>query len=226
MGCGKIGFGSIESISVVMPCNVDMVTINGNPRIPYLRLDDVGITIDGSSGSRGSVMITHEGLSGPAIFDLDLTEGIQLPVEGTINLLPSLDPSEAESDLIRRMERAPKKMVANVLLDIFPRRVCSRISEMARIPHEMTSSQLRKDLRRSLVSLLRSIPVTFIAWDDYKGMVTSGGVDVNEVDSGTMVSKKVKGLFFAGEVLDIHGPTGGYNIQIALSTGYLAGENC
>ena len=97
---------------------------------------------------------------------------------------------------------------------------------MAGIPPETTSSQLRKDLRRSLVSTIQSIPVTFTLWVDGKGMVTSGGICLDEVDPGTMASKKVNGLYFAGEILDIHGPTGGYNIQIALSTGYLAGENC
>lgn len=189
-------------------------------------LEDVGVIIHGSPLSRGSVMITHGGLSGPAVFDLDLNSGITLPVEGELNLMPSFDNSWTESDLVKRMEKAPKKMVANVLMDLFPRRVCSRICEMAGIPHETTSSQLRKDLRRSLVSVLRSVPVIFTGWDDEKGMVTSGGVDVKEVDPGTMASKKVEGLLFAGEVLDIHGPTGGYNIQIALSTGNLAGENC
>ena len=99
--------------------------------------------------------------------------------------------------------------------------------KLSKIDEEKFINQITKEERNNIVDLIKSVPLTFKKFRPLEeAIVTSGGVSTLEINSSTMESKILKGLFFAGEIIDIDGLTGGYNLQIAYSTGYLAGKNC
>ncbi len=191
-----------------------------------ISLQDVGMVGPGNVTARGPLMITHNGISGPVVFDMDVQIETLHSYEVALDLFPGYNALEVEDLLLGTMLKEPKKMIPNVLASRFGKRFSERIIEKVGIPRGITSSQLKKAMRKDLVNFMISIPLHVTGADDRAGMITSGGVDITEIDPSTMSSKKVQGLFFAGELIDIHAGTGGYNLQLAWSTGYLAGDNC
>ena len=172
------------------------------------------------------MLFAHFGLTGPAPLDVSRAvsghpEPGRLMLE--IDLLPGVPEAEYEGWVQRETAAHGRQLLAVVLSERLPRRVCDRMVALAGLPEGRTAAALSKDDRRKLVGLAKRLPVPLRGTLGYeKAEVTAGGVNLDEVDSRTMQSKRTPGLFFAGEVLDLDGWIGGYNFQSAWSTGRLA----
>lgn len=170
----------------------------------------------------GDLLFTHEGLSGPVILDAsrDIREGDVL----AISFVKSGSVEEFSRDLQRRLDLQPTSRVKHVLTSYgIPERFATKMLGISGIPSETTGAHLTKEKRTSIIGNLTGFPVTVARLGGFEvAMVTRGGVSRAEVNQKTMQSRLVPGLYFAGEVLDIDGDTGGYNLQAAFSTGFLA----
>lgn len=177
------------------------------------------------------MIFTHFGLSGPAILRCsqfvvkELRKGRnRVPI--TIDLKPEMNAEQLTQLLTKTTREQPKKAIKNALKGIVPERFLSFILEKYQIKEELKCANVSRELLHSLVQELKGFTVYVdgsLPMD--KAFVTGGGVAINEIIPNTMQSKRMHGLFFCGEILDIHGYTGGYNITSALVTGRLAGMN-
>jgi predicted Rossmann fold flavoprotein len=177
---------------------------------------------------RGSVLFTHFGLSGPAVLDISraFTALATPTADLSCDFVPMV-PAEKFEEQIRRAANADgKQHVVNFLAEFLPRRLAESLLERANIPHESRLGEFSKANRALLIKAIKSTAIPITGTRGFaKAEVTAGGVALDQVDSRTMQSKLVPGLYFAGEILDLDGPIGGYNFQAAFSTGVLAGRN-
>jgi predicted Rossmann fold flavoprotein len=171
----------------------------------------------------GDVLFTHLGLSGPGI--LDASRGIK-PGDVVRLSFAGMRREEFSADIAKRAAENPNWQVGTILAKYpIPERLNRKLLKISEIPEDQKCAHFSAAQRSVLVTNCTEFPLTVAALGDYKiAMVTRGGVALDSVNSKTMESKIVPGLFFAGEVLDIDGDTGGYNLQAAFSTGYLAAE--
>jgi len=176
----------------------------------------------------GEALFTHNGLSGPIILNLSNTvsKNITKDLIIKIDFKPALDYPTLDRRIQRDFEEQKNKQYKNSLDKLLPKKLIPVIIELSGIDENKKVNEITKIERKKLLTLLKEfkLSVKDLAGFD-KAIVTSGGVDLKEVDPKTMKSKIIDNLHFAGEILDIDGPTGGYNLQVAWSTGYLAGEN-
>ncbi len=178
----------------------------------------------------GPMMFTHDGIGGPAVFDLSrrflgVSFKPRTSIELSIDMLVGIDGQELEQKLIALCKDHPKKRISALLCEFFPKALSEQLCRLADCV-DTVASQLPKDYRKELVKMMKELPLHFAgARPIEEATVTSGGVDTSEIDPTTMQSKVCPGLFFAGEVMDVDGPCGGYNLQIAWSTGALAGQS-
>ena len=178
----------------------------------------------------GEMIFTHFGVSGPIV--LMLSDAVSLwlsqghAVTGEINLKPALSEETLDARILRDLETHHGKQMKNALVDLLPQRLIGVILRLSDIPEDMPAASLTKHLRTNLRYSLQHMPLTITATRPIEeAIVTAGGVSVKEVEAATMASKLVQGLYFAGEVLDVHAYTGGYNLQAAFSTGFVAGTS-
>jgi len=177
----------------------------------------------------GEMLFTHFGVSGPLILSASFfVENIQ---ENRYKLVVDLKPALSEEQLDKRLQRDflkyANRYFVNSLFDLLPRKMIPVIVKLSGIPREKPVNQISKRERKGLVFLLKNLTMEIVALRPIEeAIVTSGGVAVEEINPATMESKLVKGLFFAGEVMDVDAYTGGFNLQIAFSTGYVAGMHC
>ena len=175
----------------------------------------------------GEMMFTHFGVTGPLI--LTASTKIQKELEkGTLELLIDLKPAVTEEMLenrfMRELEGAPKKKMKNLLGSFYPSGMVPVILKRCRIPDETQACEIRKEQRKELVRVTKELTFTITGLRDFsEAVVTRGGVNVRQVNPATMESRLCRGLYFAGEILDVDALTGGFNLQIAWSTGYAAG---
>lgn len=176
----------------------------------------------------GEIIFTSDGISGPAIIDLSSRIGTFLPVPTTIQIdfKPEFETSELEKKIQNDFHHSHNKMFKNYLASLVPPKLAPVILQLTNISELEPVNTITKEERQVLVRALKefSLEVKELKGFD-KAMITAGGVDVREVDPKTMRSRLYENLFMAGEILDLDGPTGGYNLQICWSTGYVAGEN-
>ena len=177
----------------------------------------------------GEMLFTHFGVSGPIILSLSkcvaeaFAKGAQ-DVELAIDLKPALDKDKLDARLQRDFTQYSRKQMPNGMKDLLPQRLIAPVLDQAFIDEEKFVNQLSRAERRRLVDVLKAFMVPITGTRPIaEAIVTAGGVSLKEIDPKTMESKLIKGLFFAGEVMDIDGYTGGYNLQAAFSTGYAAG---
>ncbi|RCK73057.1 MAG: NAD(FAD)-utilizing dehydrogenase [Ignavibacteriae bacterium] len=177
----------------------------------------------------GDVLFTHRGLSGPAILEISryAAENIK---KGNLylyyDLFPFKSAEEFDIELTENFVNNSNKEVENVLKIYLPNRIIKHFLNRVGIEESKRCNQVSKQERKKILDLIKNMPLGKIVSIDIKsGEVTAGGVSLKEVNSRTMESKKIKGIYFCGEVLDIAGRIGGYNLQAAYSTGYVAGEN-
>ncbi len=202
------------------------------PRLQGLSLRNVEVTIlDGKKElyrEFGEMLFTHYGVTGPLI--LTASSVIQKKLAGhplamRINLKPALSEEQLDARILREFEAAKNKQFKNVIGTLYPAKLIPVIIELCGIPEEKTVHDISKEERKHLVEITRQFPLTLTRLRGYnEAVVTRGGVSVKEIDPGTMESKKISGLYFAGEVLDLDAVTGGFNLQIAWATGHAAGR--
>lgn len=173
----------------------------------------------------GEMLFTHFGVSGPLVLTASsfYREG-----GGTLllDLKPALDEQQLDKRLLRDFEENKNKRFKNALGKLFPAKLIPVMVALSGIDPEKTIHEVTAKERRAFAGLIKRLPLTVTGTGGFdEAIITRGGVAVAEVNPSTMESKKVKGLYFAGEVLDLDALTGGFNLQIAWSTGYLAGEN-
>ena len=174
---------------------------------------------------QGELLFTHFGLSGPLVLSasahMDFGKSVYT---AHIDLKPALDERKLDARLLRDFEERANQDYANALGGLVPRSMAPVLVERTGIPADTKVHDIRKEQRRRLLESLKDFTVSLSGTRPVEeAVVTSGGVAVSEVDPKTMESKQVKGLFIAGELLDVDAYTGGFNLQIAWSTGYAAG---
>lgn len=171
----------------------------------------------------GELLFTHFGVSGPTV----LSASCHLKGEGcklVIDLKPALEESKLNDRILRDLELYQNRAMENALTDLLPRSMIPVVLRRLEIDPQMQANSLTKQKRRALVELLKAFPVEITGKRPVsEAIITSGGVKVSEIDPKTMESKKVPGLYFAGEIIDCDAYTGGFNLQIAWATAYAAG---
>lgn len=176
----------------------------------------------------GEMLFTHFGISGPIVLSASAhmknIDKNDYRIE--IDLKPGLSEEQLDKRLLRDFEEFKKKHFINSLDELLPKALIPIIIKLSGIePHKETGMVTREE-RQRLCRLIKSVPLKVKKLADIsEAIVTSGGIKVNEIDPSTMESKLIKGLYFAGEIIDVDAYTGGFNLQIAFSTGHLAGEN-
>ena len=196
-----------------------------------ISLKNVTLSVDGGGRRKaeefGEMIFTHFGISGPIV--LSLSDKVSLwisqghAVKGYIDLKPALTQDVLDKRVLRDLEKYHLKQMAGALVDLMPHRMIDTILALAEIPRDLPVSELKKGQRLALVQAMKKMPLTIVGTRPIsEAIVTAGGVSVKEVNPSTMESKIIKHLYLAGEVLDIHAYTGGYNLQAAFSTGHLA----
>lgn len=175
----------------------------------------------------GEMLFTHFGISGPLVLSLSgVIAGQPAGTRLKIDLKPALSREQLDARLLRDLQEGARQQVKTALHALLPQRLLEIVLELAEIDGALPVGQLSKAMRLKLVEMLKGMPLTVSgARGLNEAVVTRGGVSVKDVNASTMESKRVKGLYFAGEVLDIDATTGGYNLQIAWSTGALAGDS-
>lgn len=174
----------------------------------------------------GELLITHYGLSGPLVLSLSAKINRIPPAEIGLFLdfKPALDEKKLDARLLRDLSERGNEQMKNVIRGLLPANLGSILLKEAGIPAERRANALTKEERANLLALLKRFPVRLTGLRGFgEAVVTSGGVSLAEVRPKSMSSKLVRGLSFCGEVLDVDAYTGGFNLQIAFSTGYLAG---
>lgn len=198
-----------------------------------LRNVTVSLMVDGTLREKafGEMLFTHFGVSGPIILTLSRTVSIALTqgafVELLLNLKPALTAEQLEKRVQRDLAAQQKKAVKNGLRDLLPMRLIPPILDLSYLPPEKPVHQVTREERRRLTEILQHVPLTVRRTRPLaEAIVTMGGVSTREIHPKTMASKICSGLFIAGEVADIDGFTGGYNLQAAFSMGAAAGTWC
>lgn len=175
----------------------------------------------------GEMIFTHFGISGPIVLTMSnhINRLKNKPVL-TLDLKPALDDETLDNRLLRDFQEYTNKQLKNALNDLLPQKLIPLIIQVSGIYPEKTVHQITREERSKLLEAIKAFPLQFKGFRPLdEAIVTSGGIKVQEVNPSTMESRIVPGLFFAGEIIDIDALTGGYNLQIAYSTGYLAGIN-
>ena len=238
----SFGINVMEQTPSLVPFNVKEVS--ECKEMQGLALKNVGIKIYREDNPKkilykdfGELLFTHFGLSGPIVLSSSCyisDEDIKGKSILSIDLKPALSEKQLDDRLLREFDENKQKKLKSVIetmlpksmVDVFLTRLASDIAEQEKASiHEIGVSEVDRELRKEIVKLLKDFRFVLSSKRGFdEAIITRGGIDVKEINPKTMESKKVKGLYFAGEVLDIDALTGGFNIQIAASTGYAAGN--
>lgn len=230
----KLGHTIIEPKASLVPLELYKV-----PNLQGLSLKNVAIKIkDGNKcvyEDFGEMVFTHFGVSGPIILSgsahLLRVKNVNQKLQNreitlSIDLKPALQIEKLEARIQRDLEKYTKKQFKNSLVDLLPNKMIDYILSIANIDVEKQTDQITKEERHHLAELLKNLEFTIKDFRPIEeAIVTAGGVSTKEINSSTMESKIIKGLYFAGEIIDVDAYTGGFNLQIAYSTGYVAGKN-
>lgn len=219
----------------VTECHPSLIALTTEESWPYrlsgLTLKNVCLTAKRGKktlySEQGEMLLTHFGISGPLVLTLSsLIAGAPEGVRVFIDLKPALSEDVLEKRLLRDISENTKKTLFGALHALLPERLLETVFRISGIDGDANAGSFDKKSRRRLIETLKALPLTVSGTRPMQeAIVTRGGVTVSEVNSSTMESKKIRGLYFAGEVLDVDAVTGGYNLQIAWSTGVLAGRS-
>ncbi len=215
-----------------LPALVPMTTEEAwVPKLQGLSLRNVNVQIfDGKKklyDEFGEMLFTHYGVSGPLILSASSYVGKKLkdrPLKLMIDLKPALTADQLDRRLLREFEENQNKQFHNSIGGLFPSKLVPVMLELSGIDPYKKVNIISREERQKFVHLIKHLEISLSGLRDYnEAIITKGGVKVKEIDPGTMESKKVPGLYFVGEVLDLDALTGGFNLQIAWSTAYAAG---
>lgn len=173
----------------------------------------------------GDILFTHEGLSGPGILVMSSYVINKDPRRIILDLIPNKSVDEVDALLLERMSSLSNKQLKHILEMMIPKRLVQYIINQLNIDVNLKANETTKAQRRSISELLKCLRFEIVNFAGFEqAMITVGGIKTNQIQPQTMETKKIKGLKFAGEVLDLDAQTGGYNLQIAWTTGYVAGS--
>lgn len=218
-------------VTELKPSLVPVVTKDKTDEMMGLTLKNVTLTV--SRGEKkvyselGEMLFTHFGVSGPLVLSASahMQTGSVRDYKMEIDLKPALSEAELDKRVLSDFEKYSARDFVNALGDLLPRKLIPAVIRKSGIPERIKVSSVTKEMRARLVETLKAYPLTPVSFRPIEeAIVTCGGVSVKEIDPKTMMSKKISGLFVAGELLDLDAYTGGYNLQIAWSTGKTAGE--
>ncbi|HHV27713.1 NAD(P)/FAD-dependent oxidoreductase [Anaerosalibacter bizertensis] len=227
-----LGHSIIDLKPALVPCEVQE---NWVKDIQGLTLKNISISafIDNKKvyENFGEMLFTHFGITGPIVLTMSNIINKYIEQKRKINffidLKPALSLEKLDNRILRDFEKYNNKQVKNGLKDLLPQNLIPIVLKLSGIAEEKSINQITKEERNRLTKTIKNIELNFLKFRPLdEAIVTSGGVSTLEIDPSTMESKLIPGLFFAGEVIDVEALTGGYNLQIAYSTGYLAGINC
>lgn len=176
----------------------------------------------------GEMLFTHFGISGPIVLSTSnyLQSYTDKDIKFLIDLKPALDYEKLNDRVLRDFQEQANKQFKNALNELLPQKIIPIVIYLSKIDSEKIVNQITKEERNSLIKTIKELPISFKSLRPIReAIITSGGVDTKEINPSSMESKIIENLFFAGEIIDVHGLTGGFNLQIAYSTGYLAGIN-
>lgn len=222
-----------HSVSKLMPSLVPLKSDDWIcPELMGLSLKNSAIVIKNEKGKTiykdfGEMLFTHFGVSGPMVLSASrhLLGRFNENITMYIDMKPALDMKVLDNRLLRDFEKYINKDLRNALNDILPQKMIPVIIRLSGIDETKKIHDITKEERKRMEELIKGLPVHITGTAGFDmAVVTSGGVNTDEIDPSTMESRKIKGLFFAGEVLDVDAYTGGFNLQIAFSTGYTAAE--
>ena len=220
-----------HQVTELMPSLVPMATAEEYiPRMQGLSLKNVELTIlDGKKQvfrEFGEMMFTHFGITGPLVLSASGKVGKLLKkkyLSACIDLKPALTPQQLDARLLREFSQARNRQFKNVAASLFPAKMVPVMTEVGGIPGETRVNEITRWQRAEFIRKVKEFPMTITGLRGFgEAIINKGGVDVKEVDPRTMESRKMKGLYFAGELLDLDAVTGGYNLQIAWSTAHAA----
>ncbi len=177
----------------------------------------------------GEMLFTHFGISGPMVLSASSYYHKRKAPDCTVflDLKPALSENELDDRLLREISENHEKHFINMLPSLLPAKMVPVIAGLSGIDEHKKCGDIKKEERKELVRLLKNLQIDIKSTRGFdEAIITKGGISVKEVSPGTMMSKIVPGMFIAGEILDLDALTGGFNLQIAWSTGYLAGSSC
>ncbi|NTW26978.1 MAG: NAD(P)/FAD-dependent oxidoreductase [Candidatus Moranbacteria bacterium] len=228
----KMGHKIIEPLPALVPIKILEDWVG---ELQGVSAGSVGITVFQGGKKKftdaGDLMFAHYGLSGPLA--LNMSRGIGKLISQSdeniklvLDLKPYLTAEQLDEIILTDFERNADKKLSNCLFDVFSPKLLDFILRYSGLDLEKHAAKISRKERHILVNLCKNLEMNFDSLFGFeKAMVTSGGVATKEIDSRTMQSKIVPNLYFAGEIIDVDGPTGGYNLQMCWSTGHLAGES-
>ena len=226
----KTGHKLVEPVPALVPFETKEKWVT---ELQGLSLRNVSIEI--TNGKKklysdfGEMLFTHFGVSGPLILSASAKippKFFSEPLEMYIDLKPALDFDTLDHRVLEDFKEAMNKQFKNAVQKLFPAKMIPIMLELSGIDPDKKVNEISKEERQAFVRLIKRVPVTITGKRGFKeAIITKGGISVKDVNPSTMNSKKCKNLSFCGEVLDLDAMTGGYNLQIAWSTGYLAGKN-
>lgn len=238
-GTGSTGDGykfAKKAGHIVTPLLPSLVPLKSNEwfcaELMGLSLKNTAIVIKNGKGKIvykdfGEMLFTHFGVSGPMILSASTHLLNRFDEEMTlyIDMKPALDQKALDNRILRDFEKYINKDLKNALNELLPQKIIPVIISLSGIDETKKIHDITKEERKRLAELIKGLPMHLTGTSGFnEAVVTSGGVNTDEIDPSTMQSKKIRGLYFAGEVLDVDAYTGGFNLQIAFSTGYSAAE--
>ncbi len=230
----ETGHSVVDLKAALVPIIVNRVC--GKPFSKYPSLEGLSlknVVLSAKVGKKvvfeeiGEMLFTDKGISGPLVLSASSVINRKIDqCELTLDLKPALSEEVLDARIRRDFEKNINKRFKNALDELLPKKLIPFIIKLSDIPEDRVVRDITKEERRRLVSLLKNLVFNQIETDDIDyGIITAGGVSTKEVNPKNMESKLIKGLYFVGEVLDLDAFTGGFNLQIAFSTGYLAGNS-
>lgn len=222
-----------HKVTEILPSLVPMETKEAYIlRLQGLSLRNVTLSIyDGKKKlyeEFGEMMFTHFGITGPLALTASAKIGKTVnekEVAAFVDLKPALSPEQLDARILREFEQGKNKQFKNVIAGLFPATMLPVMLELGQIPPEKKVNEISREERKNFADLIKAFPFTITGLRGLEeAIITKGGVSVKEVNPSTMESKKVQGLYFAGEVLDLDALTGGFNLQIAWSTAFAAAQ--
>lgn len=220
------------SLTPLKPSLIPVETKEDFSPLAGLTLKNVTLTVTEKGVVRfselGEMLFTHFGVSGPLVLSASahMQDGPASNYRMSVDLKPALSPEELDRRLVSDFGKYAAKDFINALRDLLPVKLMEPVADRAAIDKRKKTGTLTRGERQALLGVLKAFPITPVRFRPIaEAIVTMGGVDVRELNPKTMEAKKIPGLYFAGELIDLDAYTGGYNLQIAFATGRLAGKN-
>lgn len=223
----KLGHNIVNPVPSLVPIETNESWI---PELQGLSLKNVEFTIKKDKRvlykNFGEMLFTHYGVTGPIVLSGSRVVNFNNNLKGIVNLKPALDEGELDKRIQNDFIKYANKDLKNALNDLLPHKLIPVIISLSKIDPEKKVNVITKEERKNLVHLLQNLEFNIKGLRPIaEAIITCGGINVKEIDPSTMKSKFINNLYFCGEIIDVDAYTGGFNLQIALSTGYLAGTN-